>query len=131
MVFALRTWLLWAIWNTAHNVGGALIPLLVGFLTFHYSWREGFIVPGVIGVILGVVVCWRLRDKPTTQGLPTVGQWRDDKLELAQENHGQGLSYKEILKQYVFNNKYIWLLAFSYVLVYIVRTAINDWGICT
>ncbi|MCV5943291.1 MFS transporter family glucose-6-phosphate receptor UhpC, partial [Escherichia coli] len=24
--------------------------------------------------------------------------------------------------------KYIWLLAFSYVLVYIVRTAINDWG---
>ncbi|HDM8207620.1 TPA: MFS transporter [Vibrio campbellii] len=119
---------LWAIWNTAHNVGGALIPLLVGFLTYHYSWREGFIVPGVIGVILGVIVCWRLRDKPTTQGLPTVGQWRDDKLELAQENHGQGLSYKEILKQYVFNNKYIWLLAFSYVLVYIVRTAINDWG---
>ncbi|WMN88238.1 MFS transporter [Vibrio parahaemolyticus] len=119
---------LWAIWNTAHNVGGALIPLLVGFLTFHYSWREGFIVPGIIGVILGVVVCWRLRDKPTTQGLPTVGQWRNDALELAQENHGQGLSYKEILKQYVFNNKYIWLLAFSYVLVYIVRTAINDWG---
>ena len=25
-------------------------------------------------------------------------------------------------------NKYIWLLAVSYVLVYIVRTAINDWG---
>ncbi|MCG9750023.1 MFS transporter [Vibrio brasiliensis] len=119
---------LWAIWNTAHNVGGALIPLLVGFLTLHYSWREGFIVPGVIGVVLGIVVCWRLRDKPTTQGLPTVGQWRNDGLELAQENHGQGLSYKEILKQYVFNNKYIWLLAFSYVLVYIVRTAINDWG---
>ncbi|HGS5630921.1 TPA: MFS transporter [Vibrio parahaemolyticus] len=119
---------LWAIWNTAHNVGGALIPILVGYLTLHYSWREGFILPGIIGVLLGLFVCWRLRDKPTTMGLPSVGQWRNDALELAQENYGRGLTYREILKSYVFNNKYIWLLAFSYVLVYIVRTAINDWG---
>lgn len=94
----------------------------------HYSWREGFILPGIIGVLLGLFVCWRLRDKPTTMGLPSVGQWRNDALELAQENYGRGLTYREILKSYVFNNKYIWLLAFSYVLVYIVRTAINDWG---
>ncbi|GAA5645987.1 MULTISPECIES: MFS transporter [Vibrio] len=118
----------WAIWNTAHNVGGAMIPLLVGYLTLHYSWRQGFIVPGVIGVLIGLLLCWRLRDKPTSMGLPTVGQWRKDPLELAQENEGQGLKPAEILKAYVFNNKYIWLLAFSYVLVYIVRTAINDWG---
>lgn len=32
------------------------------------------------------------------------------------------------MQQYVFLNKYIWLLALSYCLVYIVRTAINDWG---
>ncbi|MBF4434836.1 MFS transporter [Vibrio anguillarum] len=118
----------WALWNTAHNVGGALIPLLVGFLTFHFSWREGFIVPGCLAVIGGVFLCWRLRDKPMTQGLPSVGQWRDDALELAQENEGLGLSTKQILHKYVLGNKYIWLLALSYVLVYIVRTAINDWG---
>ncbi|MFC5078316.1 Regulatory protein UhpC [Vibrio thalassae] len=118
----------WSLWNTAHNVGGAMIPLLVGFLTFHYSWREGFIIPGVISVLIGLFLCWRLRDKPTSMGLPTVGQWRNDKLELAQENDGIGLKPKQILWSYVLNNKYIWLLAFSYVLVYIVRTAINDWG---
>lgn len=118
----------WSLWNTAHNVGGAMIPLLVGFLTFHYSWREGFIIPGVISVMIGLFLCWRLRDKPTSMGLPTVGQWRNDKLELAQENDGVGLKPKQILWSYVLNNKYIWLLAFSYVLVYIVRTAINDWG---
>ncbi|WP_051868253.1 MFS transporter [Vibrio sp. ER1A] len=118
----------WSLWNTAHNVGGAMIPLLVGFLTFHYSWREGFIIPGVISVLIGLFLCWRLRDKPTSMGLPTVGQWRNDKLELAQENDGVGLKPKQILWSYVLNNKYIWLLAFSYILVYIVRTAINDWG---
>ncbi|OLQ73358.1 regulatory protein UhpC [Photobacterium proteolyticum] len=118
----------WSLWSTAHNVGGALIPLLVGFLTLHYSWRYGFIIPGLIAVVIGLVLCWRLRDKPVTLGLPTVGRWRKDSLELAQENEGRGLSHSDILSKYVLSNKYIWLLAFSYVLVYIVRTAVNDWG---
>ncbi|ARC94457.1 regulatory protein UhpC [Vibrio coralliilyticus] len=118
----------WAIWNTAHNVGGALIPLVVGYMVLHYSWREGFVIPGIIGVIIGLFLCWRLRDKPITMGLPTIGRWKNDKLELAQENDGIGLKPHQILRTYVLNNKYIWLLAFSYVLVYIVRTAVNDWG---
>lgn len=118
----------WALWNTAHNVGGAIIPLLIGYLTLHYSWRHGFIVTGSLAVLVGMYLCWRLRDKPTSMGLPTVGRWRHDHLELAQENEGLGMSSKEILSKYVLRNKYIWLLAFSYVLVYIVRTAINDWG---
>ncbi|WP_028863266.1 MFS transporter [Psychromonas aquimarina] len=118
----------WALWNTAHNIGGALIPLLVGFVTLHYSWRYGFIIPGILAVSVGLFLCWRLRDKPVTLGLPTVGHWRKDSLELTQENEGLGLSSSQILKKYVLNNKYIWLLACSYVLVYIVRTAVNDWG---
>lgn len=118
----------WALWNTAHNVGGALIPLLVGFVTLHFSWREGFIVPGFLAVLTGVFLCWRLQDKPVTLGLPSIGHWRNDALELAQENEGVGLNTTQILHKYVFRNKYIWLLALSYVLVYIVRTAINDWG---
>ena len=118
----------WALWNTAHNVGGALIPLLIGYITLHYSWRYGFIIPGIIAIFVGLFLCWRLRDKPTTQGLPTIGHWRQDSLELAHEGEDLKLNHNEILKKYVLTNKYIWLLAFSYTLVYIVRTAINDWG---
>ncbi len=28
----------WALWNTAHNVGGALIPMVVGAAALHYGW---------------------------------------------------------------------------------------------
>ncbi|MFC7421809.1 MFS transporter [Iodobacter arcticus] len=118
----------WSIWNTSHNVGGALIPLIVGTVAATYGWRMGMFVPGVIAIVIGLFLCWRLRDRPQSMGLPSVGVWRNDKLEQAQEGEGQGLSNKEILKRYVLTNKYIWLLAFCYVLVYIVRTAINDWG---
>ncbi len=118
----------WSLWNTSHHVGSALIALLISFLTLHVSWREGVIVPGCLGILAGLFLCWRLRDKPTTMGLPTIGQFRHDHLEKIHENQGRGLTTREILKTYVFCNKSIWLLSFSYVLVYLVRTVINDWG---
>ncbi|MBP2701779.1 MFS transporter [Photobacterium lucens] len=118
----------WSVWNTAHNLGGAMIPIIVGYTVLHYGWRYSFFIPGVIAVIVGGLLCWRLRDKPTSMGLPSIGHWRKDYLEIAHENTGKGLSQKQILTRYVLSNKYIWLLGLSYILVYIVRTAINDWG---
>lgn len=118
----------WSIWNTAHNAGGALIPLLIGYVTIHYSWRYGFAIAGIVAISIGLFLFWRLRNTPESLGLPSIGHWRNDELELAQEAEAPNLSWRETLNRYVFLNKYIWLLALSYTLVYIVRTAINDWG---
>lgn len=118
----------WSVCNTSHNVGGAIIPLLAGGLAVHYGWRYGMYIPGVIAIVVGLFVCWRLRDRPRSMGLPTVGQWRDDEMELKQEARSQPLPVLDILVKYVLTNKYIWLLAISYVLVYIVRIGINDWS---
>lgn len=49
-------------------------------------------------------------------------------MEVAQQLEGAGLTRKEILTKYVLLNPYIWLLSLCYVLVYVVRAAINDWG---
>lgn len=118
----------WALWNTAHNVGGALTPMLVAAITLHYGWRLGMMLPGVLAIIGGLFLCWRLRDKPQTMGLPSVGQWRQDALEIEQQQVGEGLNRRQILRRYVLNNPYLWLLGCSYVMVYVVRAAINDWG---
>ncbi|MTC92865.1 MFS transporter [Providencia stuartii] len=119
---------LWrSICNTSHNVGGAIIPLLAGGLAVHYGWRYGMYIPGIIAIIVGLFVCLRLRDKPSTMGLPTVGHWRNDELELQQEASSRKLKLWPILVQYIFTNKYVWLLAVSYILVYIVRIGLNDW----
>ncbi|EDN6324793.1 MFS transporter [Salmonella enterica] len=135
----------WALWNTAHNVGGALIPLVMAAVALHYGWRVGMMVAGLLAIGVGMVLCWRLRDRPQAIGLPPVGDWRlrdrpqaiglppvgdwrHDALEVAQQQEGAGLSRKEILAKYVLLNPYIWLLSLCYVLVYVVRAAINDWG---
>ncbi|SUT88171.1 regulatory protein UhpC [Actinobacillus ureae] len=131
----LNTWysrnergLWWAIWNTSHNLGYAVIPLLAGAATLAWGWRYGMIIPSVIAVVVGIGLCVLLRDRPASMGLPTVGEWRNDIAEQKHESDGLGLTTWEILKQYVFKNKIIWALVISYGLVYIVRTGINDWG---
>ncbi|WP_027188452.1 MFS transporter family glucose-6-phosphate receptor UhpC [Desulfovibrio cuneatus] len=119
----------WAMCNTSHNVGGAIIPLLAGYLAVHYGWRYGMVIPGIIGIVAGVLVCLLLRDRPESMGLPKVGEWRNDELEIDQVKKSDNtLSTWTILKKYVLTNKYIWLLALSYVLVYVVRIGVNDWG---
>ena len=118
----------WAIWNTAHNVGGALIPMVVGAAALHYGWRAGMMIAGGLAIVAGLFLCWRLRDRPQTVGLPPVGDWRHDEMEIAQQQEGAGLSRQQILTKYVLKNPYIWLLSLCYVLVYVVRAAINDWG---
>ncbi|KAI3490385.1 hypothetical protein L1887_45210 [Cichorium endivia] len=118
----------WAIWNTAHNVGGALIPMVVGAAALHYGWRAGMMIAGGLAIVAGLFLCWRLRDRPQTVGLPAVGDWRHDEMEIAQQQEGAGLTRREILTKYVLKNPYIWLLSLCYVLVYVVRAAINDWG---
>lgn len=94
----------------------------------HYGWRAGMMIAGCMAIVVGIFLCWRLRDRPQALGLPAVGEWRHDALEIAQQQEGAGLTRKEILTKYVLLNPYIWLLSFCYVLVYVVRAAINDWG---
>ena len=65
--------------------------------------------------VIGFALCFLLRDRPTSMGLPTVGEWRNDIAEKEHESEGLGLSNWEILKIYVFKNSIIWALAFFLV----------------
>ena len=124
------TW--WGIWNTSHNIGGALIPLVVAeSVKYFTSWRFAMWVPGLSCVIVGLFLLNRLRDTPQSLGLPPIEEHKNDYPEenIKKENVEEELSTKDILFKYVLRNKFIWVLAFSYFFVYIIRTAINDWGL--
>lgn len=117
----------WGIWNTSHNVGGAIIPIIAAVAATYWGWRSAMFIPGVIAIVMGFVLLNRLRDVPESQGLPPIEEYKDDYPD-GKKAASEELSSKELLVKYVLRNKYIWLLAASYVLVYIVRTGINDWG---
>ncbi len=54
----------WSLWNTCQNVSGALIPISIGFIAVTYGWRYGFIVPGIGAMVVGLYLCFRIKDIP-------------------------------------------------------------------
>jgi MFS transporter, OPA family, sugar phosphate sensor protein UhpC len=119
----------WGFWNTAHNLGGGLIPLIVALIVAIFgSWRMAMFIPGILIIFISIFVFNRLRDTPENQGLPPIEEYRKDYSGGEPKTAASNKSIMEIFFTYVLKNKYIWILAFSYVTVYIVRTAINDWG---
>lgn len=116
----------WSVWNTSHNIGGSVIPLIVAVCAEYYGWRVSMYIPGIICIVAGFFVMNRLRDTPQSLGLPPVEKFRNDYAGSSKEK--SNLSTKELLFDYVIKNKYIWILAVAYFLIYVIRTAVNDWS---
>ncbi len=118
----------WSVWNTSHNIGGALIPILATFMVSHYGWRYAMYAPGVLCILGGFYVMARLRDTPQSLGLPSIEKFRNDYSGSKTEVERESLPAREILMKYILKNRAVWLLAFSYFFVYFLRTALNDWS---
>ncbi|NGX38258.1 MAG: Membrane sensor protein UhpC [Chlamydiae bacterium] len=119
------TW--WGFWNTSHSVGGALIPLIAGICAQVYGWRIAMYIPGVLCIFAGLFVINRLRDTPSSLGLPPIEKFKNDHPDQKLEAE-TNLTTKQILFNHVLKNKFIWILAISYFFVYVIRIAINDWS---
>jgi len=116
----------WAIWNTSHNVGAGIIPILTGVCATYMGWRSAMFIPGVIAIVIGLWLINRLRDVPESEGLPPIEQYKNDYPD-ATKAIDKDASMKDIIVKYLLKNKHIWILTAAFTLVYIVRTAVNDW----
>ena len=118
----------WGCWNMSINIGGAVIPLICAFAAHWWGWQAAMLTPGIISMALGVWLTMQLRGTPQEEGLPSVGEWRHDPLELRQEQQSPPMGLWQMLRITMLRNPMIWLLGVSYVLVYLIRIALNDWG---
>src|SRR5579872_2921492 len=117
------TW--WSLWNTSHNLGGALIPLVAAFCAQYYGWRCAMFIPGILCIFAGFFLINRLRDVPQSLGLPPIEKFKGEPMSKGTDR--VSLSVKEILFKYVLSNEYLWMIAFAYFFIYIVRIGFNDW----
>lgn len=80
----------WALWNTAHNVGGALIPIVMAASALHYGWRAGMMIAGCMAIVVGIFLCWRLRDRPQALGYRQLVNGGTTHWRLLNNKKGQG-----------------------------------------
>jgi OPA family glycerol-3-phosphate transporter-like MFS transporter len=122
-----------SIWNVAHNVGGAIMPLLaiLGAELFT-DWHAKFYFPGMIAIVIAIIIFILLRDRPKSIGLPSIEEWKNDypidHESKTDEEENIGISAMEIIKKHILPNKLLWSIAFANAFVYLVRYGIQDWA---
>lgn len=117
----------WGIWNASHQIGGAGILVLSGYLITTYGWRYAFFVPAVIALLVSLFLISRLRDTPQSLGLPPVDQYREG-AHVDAEHEDTAASFKEIFLKHIIHNRLLWLVCFANIFVYIVRIGALDWA---
>lgn len=99
----------WGLLSISHNIGGAIIPVVIGFLALNFFWRMNFYIIGLICVCIGIFFIIIIQSV-------SINQIKRNTIKLVDYSN-----YRILL------NKHIFLLCVSYFLVYLVKTALNDW----
>jgi OPA family sugar phosphate sensor protein UhpC-like MFS transporter len=116
----------YGIWSTAHSIGEGLTFVVVAALVANFGWRYGYWGPGVLCLVVAFALFRYMQDRPRTMGLPEVNDWHNDHWTT-----GETTARKSLLKvQFsILAMPSIWVLALASATNYIVRYAINSWGI--
>lgn len=117
-----------AVWNVAHNVGGALVAKFALLGVFLFSdWGAKFHFNAGIAAVVAVVVFFLMRDTPQSCGLPPVEVHKNDFPADYSEKDEKALGFREIFLGHVFNNRLLWAIAVANAFVYFVRYGVVDW----
>lgn len=116
----------WGIANLSHQIGGAVIVVLAGYLIEAYGWRSAFFVPAIIALFMGLVLYNRLRDTPQSLGMPSI-EVHKGLVRTATEIADDELSTKELLNK-IFCNKMLWYVCIANMFLYIVRMGVFNWA---
>ena len=115
-------------WNTAHNFGGALAPLLAALGVFLFGdWHAKFYFNALIAALVAIGVFFLLQDTPQSRGLPPIEQYRNDYPPGYSEASEHTLSFRQIMLGSVLNNRYLWAIAVANAFCYFVRYGIGAW----
>jgi OPA family sugar phosphate sensor protein UhpC-like MFS transporter len=116
----------YGIWSTAHSIGEGLTFFVVAALVAAFGWRYGFWAPGMLCIVVAFGIYFLMQDRPRTLGLPEVNDWKNDHWQQSNGRERENL-WKKQLSILVYPT--IWILALASATNYVVRYAINSWGI--
>ncbi|MDR1333218.1 MAG: MFS transporter [Holosporales bacterium] len=120
----------WALWNTSHQIGSALIVSVAPFILMHLGWRYVFFIPGICAIIMSIVIFNRLRDTPESLKLPSVEKITG-LASVAQcekwSTSEKKLTYAETIKM-ALCNRFVWYVGLANLFVYICRMTFLNWG---
>lgn len=96
----------WSFFSISHNIGGAIIPIVISLLSVNFIWRFNFFIIGFFCVFMGFFFIYILK------------------------NYRVIPNHSFVIKHYNFTdifNKKIFVLCVCYFFIYLIKTALYDW----
>ncbi|QHC66218.1 MFS transporter [Rathayibacter sp. VKM Ac-2759] len=116
-----------ALWNVAHNVGGAGSgALAAAALSSFGDWRSAFWMPALVALGVAALALVLLRDTPESEGLPPIEEYRSDPAPVSSAPGDEGTW--AMLRTHVLLNPTMIGLAFANVFVYTLRYGALVWA---
>lgn len=113
----------YGVWNASHSIGEGLTFYVIAVVVSFAGWRYGFILPGIICIVVAAWVYTFLQNAPPTLGLPDIHEWSgEENRDIKAENTWR-------TQKIVFGIRAMWIVAVSSGLMYVTRYAINSWGV--
>ncbi|MSS85392.1 MFS transporter [Actinomycetaceae bacterium WB03_NA08] len=119
----LATW--YGFFGIAHYLGEGLTYVGTAFIVAALGWRQAFLIPGVICIVLSAVVFYFMNDRPQTYGLPSADEFAG---ETALAKIEEKTSTKEAQIEAA-KNPFVWFAAFSAIFLGITRYSVASWGV--
>lgn len=117
----------YGIWFTSHNLGAAFTYVATATIVTAYSWKMGFIMPGIFCLVGSILIYCFMHDRPETHGLPNVEEFKNTgDAKAIQAEKGESVA---ALQWSVVKRPAVWILGLSSLCCYIARYAIESWGI--
>ena len=103
--------------STCQNAGAALVPLLVSASVASYGWRAALYAPAAASALVALLLALLLYGSPrAATSSPPIAKAKPSSADLA-----------HTMREQVFLNKSLWLMAITYFGVSMVRTCLQDW----
>ncbi|HNW43960.1 MAG TPA: phosphoglycerate transporter protein PgtP [Elusimicrobiales bacterium] len=132
---------IFATWNLAHNIGGGVVgPIVNGALALATMLAAGaalsagltlklvFYVPALLAISMGVLILIFLRDTPQSCGLPSIEDHKNDHPDTGVADPEREMTGKEIMVNFIFNNRPLWIIAVANIFIYVVRYGVLNWA---
>lgn len=118
----------WGLVSMANQAGSFLVFVFFTFLIEAYGWRASFLIPGVAGIIAGLVILALPLEVPKQLGLCSMEERHGLEIDLTASTD---TSIREvgwsILKE-IFTNRFLWYVSLATFFIYIVKTGFCSWA---
>ncbi len=118
----------WGLVSMANQAGSFLVFVFFTFLIESYGWRASFFIPGMAGIIAGLVILALPLEVPKQLGLCSMEERHGLEIDLSASADTNFRQVGWSILREIFTNKFLWYVSLATFFIYIVKTGFCSWA---